>query len=80
MLTVDANNYNYLISVTCGIMLMTHVHSNLYQTHTTYIVSMTYNNLCNQIKYIYNIGVLTVNIEFMWRGLETGEKRAFSFY
>jgi hypothetical protein len=23
--------------------------------------------------YIYNIGVLTVNIEFMWRGLETGE-------
>jgi hypothetical protein len=29
-------------------------------------------------KYIYNIGVLTVNIEFMWRGLETGERRAFS--
>ena len=24
------------------------------------------------VKYIYNIGVLTVNIEFMWRGLETG--------
>jgi hypothetical protein len=22
---------------------------------------------------IYNIGVLTVNIEFMWRGLETGK-------
>ena len=28
--------------------------------------------------HIYNIGVLTVNIEFMWRGLETGERRAFS--
>jgi len=26
----------------------------------------------------YNIGVLTVNIEFMWRGLETGERRARS--
>ena len=24
----------------------------------------------------YNIGVLTVNIEFMWRGLETGEIQA----
>ena len=28
--------------------------------------------------YIYNIGVLTVNIEFMWRGLETGERRALA--
>ena len=28
-------------------------------------------------EYIYNIDVLTVNIEFMWRGLETGEWRAF---
>jgi len=28
--------------------------------------------------YIYNIGVLTVNIEFMWRGLEPGGRRAFS--
>ena len=27
--------------------------------------------------YIYNIGVLTVSIEFMWRGLETGKERAF---
>ena len=27
---------------------------------------------------IYNIGVLTVNIEFMWRGLDTGE-RTMSF-
>ena len=26
----------------------------------------------------YNIGVLTVNIEFMWRGLETGETRALA--
>jgi hypothetical protein len=25
--------------------------------------------------YIYIIGVLTVNISFMWRGLETGERR-----
>ena len=24
----------------------------------------------------YNIGVLMVNIELMWRGLETGERRA----
>ena len=24
---------------------------------------------------IYNIGVLTVNIEFMWRGLETRERQ-----
>ena len=28
------------------------------------------------VYYIYNIGVLTVNIEFMWQGLETGERRA----
>ena len=27
---------------------------------------------------IYNIGVLTVNIEFMWQGLETGERTSFS--
>ena len=27
---------------------------------------------------IYNIGVLMVNIEFLWRGLEMGERRAFS--
>ena len=26
------------------------------------------------IKYIYNIGVLTVNIEFMWGGLERGKR------
>ena len=26
----------------------------------------------------YNISVLAVNIEFMWQGLETGERRAFS--
>ena len=25
---------------------------------------------------IYNIGVLTVNIEFIWRGLETGKRRS----
>jgi len=25
---------------------------------------------------MHNIGVLTVNIEYMWRGLETGERRA----
>ena len=28
------------------------------------------------VAYIYNIGVLTVNIEFMWQGLETEERRA----
>jgi hypothetical protein len=28
--------------------------------------------------YIYNIAVLTVNIELMWRGLETGERRDLS--
>jgi hypothetical protein len=27
---------------------------------------------------IYNIGVLTVNIGCMWRGLERGERRTFS--
>jgi hypothetical protein len=26
----------------------------------------------------YNIGVLTVNIEFLWRGLDTGERQAFN--
>jgi hypothetical protein len=30
------------------------------------------------IQNIYNIGALTVNIEFMWQGLETGEKMSFS--
>jgi hypothetical protein len=29
---------------------------------------------------IYNIGVLTVNIECMWRGLETGERRALASF
>ena len=28
------------------------------------------------VYYIYNIVVLTVHIEFMWRGLETGERLA----
>ena len=32
----------------------------------------------NTIKCIYNIGVLTVNIEFMWRGLEMGERRVLA--
>ena len=32
----------------------------------------------NTIKCIYNISVLTVNIEFMWRGLEMGERRALA--
>jgi hypothetical protein len=27
---------------------------------------------------IYNIGALTVNIECMWRGLETGKRRALA--
>ena len=27
---------------------------------------------------MYNIGVLMVNIEFLWRGLETGEIRALA--
>jgi len=36
-------------------------------------ILIIYKRIC-----IYNIGVLTVNIEFMWRGLETGERRAFS--
>ena len=27
---------------------------------------------------LYNIGVLTVNIEFMWGDLEMGERQAFS--
>jgi hypothetical protein len=32
------------------------------------------------VYYAYNIGVLTVNacIEFIWRGLEAGERQAFS--
>ena len=30
------------------------------------------------VYYICNIGVLTVNIEFMWRGLEMGEIQALS--
>jgi hypothetical protein len=29
------------------------------------------------VYYIYNIGVLTVNIELMWRGLETGENELY---
>ena len=29
------------------------------------------------VQYIYNIDALTVNIEFIWRGLETEERRAF---
>jgi hypothetical protein len=33
--------------------------------------------VCKQ-RYIYNIGVLTVNIEFMWRGLETAKTLALA--
>ena len=29
-------------------------------------------------KFIYNNGVLTINTEFMWRGLETGERTSIS--
>ena len=29
---------------------------------------------------IYNIGVLTVNIECIWQGLETGDRRALVYY
>ena len=29
-------------------------------------------------KPIYNIDVLTINIEFIWRGLETGERWALA--
>jgi len=29
---------------------------------------------------IYNIGVLTVNIEFMWCGLEMGKNELYCFY
>ena len=32
----------------------------------------------NKTDYIYNIGVWTVNIELLWRGLETGEWTNFS--
>ena len=77
MLTVDANNYNYLISVTCGIMLMTHVHSNLHQTHTTHIVSMTYNNLCNQIQYIYNNWCIDGKYRIYVVRLRNGGKTSF---
>ena len=31
-----------------------------------------------RVSEIYNIGVFKGNVEFMWRGLETGERRAFS--
>ena len=30
------------------------------------------------VKYIYNIDVLTVNIELIWRGIYTGERRALA--
>jgi hypothetical protein len=35
-------------------------------------------SLCQVYIYIYihNTGAMTVNIEFMWRGLETGERQA----
>jgi hypothetical protein len=41
-------------------------------------VSSQFLCLKGYIEHIYNIGVLTVYIEFMRRGLETGERRAFS--
>ena len=43
-------------------------------------MSMVYvqNPLREVQEYIYNIGVLTVNIVLMWRGLETGGNTNFS--
>ena len=53
----------------------------LQNIQTFFVSCPPYNHVrykCEKGYYIYNIGVLTVNIESMCRGLETGERRAFS--
>jgi hypothetical protein len=40
-----------------------------------HLINLKKRQTCITVAYI---SVLTVNIEFMWRGLETGERRAFS--
>jgi hypothetical protein len=58
----------------------------VYTIHIDIVLSLwvgVWKFLClrGYIEHIYNIGVLMVNIEFMRRGLETGERRALaSFY
>ena len=50
------------------------------QVHTMYkcfkVIGRSWKDCIYLPSFIYNIGVLTINIEFMWRGLERGERRA----
>jgi hypothetical protein len=50
------------------------------QVHTMYninvLIGRSWKDCIYLPSFIYNIGVLTINIEFMWRGLERGERRA----
>ena len=49
--------------------------------HESYASNIAYFNwlyILYVLMYIYNIGLLTVNIEFIWRGWETGWKTSFS--
>jgi hypothetical protein len=45
--------------------------------HVVYGMLFNVNTLILKYKYIYNIGVLKVNIKLMWRGLEMGKRRDF---
>ena len=50
------------------------------QVHTMYninvLIGRSWKDCIYLPSFIYNIGVLTINIEFMWRALERGERRA----
>ena len=43
--------------------------------YVVYGMLFTVNAFILKYQYTYNIGVLTVHIEFMWQGLETGKRR-----
>jgi hypothetical protein len=57
-----------------------HHNPHITQFHTMYninvLIGRSWKDCIYLSGFIYNIGVLTINIEFMWRGLETGERRA----
>jgi hypothetical protein len=50
------------------------------QVHTMYninvLIGRSWKDCIYLPSFIYNIGVLMINIECMWRGLERGERRA----
>ena len=57
-------------------MYINNTYIHVYKTNHIFCINII--RLFIHALYIYNIGLLTVNIEFIWRGWETGWKTSFS--